>query len=129
MKLNLLGLGSLGTGFFLFGEFCTSRANPSICGVDIFLKHFLSLMSSSGNPNINLVSMIAVKVEGMQCLPLEEKPYPVSTQRATILQEQGLMDALFCDFRLSVHLGIETLNKKPIRFPLGYYCVVFRDEL
>lgn len=79
MKLNLLGLGSLGFGFFLFGEFCTSRANSSICSVDIFLKDFLSLMSRSGNPNKILVLVFVVKVEGMQCLPLEEKPYPVST--------------------------------------------------
>lgn len=64
VKLNLLGLGGLGIGFFLFGEFCASGADPSICSVDIFLKEFLSLMSGSGDPDMVLVLIDAMEVKG-----------------------------------------------------------------
>lgn len=75
VKLNLLGLDGLGTGFFLFGEFCASSADPSICSVDIFLKEFLSLMSGSGNPDRFLVLIIEVEVKG-NVYRLKKSPTP-----------------------------------------------------
>lgn len=75
VKLNLLGLRSLGIGFFLFGEFCASSADPSICSVDIFLKEFLSLMSGSCNPDVFLVFIIAMEFMG-NVYRLKKSPTP-----------------------------------------------------